>query len=48
MPKEKEVKEKKCKNGAHNFGPTGNPWFDKCYFCPAIRKKESIKIKSVK
>lgn len=38
----------KCKYGGHAFGPTGDPWYEKCYKYPAIRKKDSIKIKSVK
>jgi len=38
----------KCKRGAHRFGPTGDPWYEKCYNCPAIKKNLSIKIKSVK
>jgi hypothetical protein len=50
MKKEKTEKESyaKCKKGAHHFGPTADPWYNKCYNCPAIVKNLSIKIKSVK
>lgn len=48
--KEKEEKPaySKCKKGNHHFGPTGDPWYQKCYKCSAIKKNLSIKVKSTK
>lgn len=37
--------EKKCTRGAHRFFDSLDPWYEKCQYCPAVRKKESIKIK---
>lgn len=50
MKREKEKAEPygKCKRGAHMFGPTGDPWYEKCYHCPALRRKESITVDAVK
>lgn len=43
----KKTKDKPCKNGAHKFTDSLDPWYEKCYFCPAVRKKTSIKVKPV-
>lgn len=47
MGKQKEDKPKPCPRGAHAFGPTMDPWYEKCYHCPALKRNASIKVKSV-
>lgn len=44
----KEEPYSKCKNGNHSFSPTLDPWYEKCYRCPAVRQVKSVKVKSVK
>lgn len=43
-----EKEETKCKTGNHHFGPTVSEWYEKCYRCPVLRKKKSIRVKAVK
>lgn len=47
MKDSKPKAEKKCTRGAHSFGPTADPWYQKCYFCPAIKQNASIKVLAV-
>ena len=37
MKKEKEPKEKKCKNGNHRYGATADSRYLKCYHCNSVK-----------